>query len=147
MCARSPSDRPLSCCGRVRLTKALRKPHENVPAYSLRSPSQQAREKRATRCDKDHVLVESGRIISQGIQLLRRFSHDFPTLPHEPKRGASLPTDSCVMTAHNPEETSHVAQDNFRAFDRGRAERGDLGPDLRIRGRRRWRRLARWWLS
>ncbi len=27
------------------------------------------------------------------------------------------------------------------------AERGDLGPDLRIRGRRRRRRLARWWLS
>jgi hypothetical protein len=44
---------------------ALRKPRENVPAYSLRSPSQQAREKRAARCDKDHVLVESAWIIPQ----------------------------------------------------------------------------------
>ena len=51
------------------------------------------------------------------------------------------------MSAHKPEETSHVAQDDFRSFDRGRAERGDLGPDLRIRGRRRWRRVARWWLA
>src|SRR5580692_2421419 len=50
---------------KVRLTKALRKPDENVPAYSLRSSSQQAREIHPERCDKDHVLVESGRIISQ----------------------------------------------------------------------------------
>src|SRR5580704_18973163 len=48
------------------------------------------------------------------------------------------------MNTHKAKETSHVAQDDFRPFDRGRAERGDLGPDLRIRGRRR---LARWWLS
>ena len=51
------------------------------------------------------------------------------------------------MSAPKPEETSHVAQDDFRSFDRGRAERGDLGPDLRIRGRRRRRRVARWWLA
>jgi hypothetical protein len=38
------------------------------------------------------------------------------------------------MNTHKAKETSHVAQDDFRSFDRGRAERGDLGPDLRIAG-------------